>query len=108
MADHFNGLSPAELERLAMLAEECGEVIQIVNKIIRHGYDLCHPARLHIDNRSMLAHELADLYAVARRMVHEKDISGGWQLGAAEAKAWERKLQYAHHQQGVEPHKVEE
>lgn len=25
MMDHFNQLTPAEAERLAMLAEECGE-----------------------------------------------------------------------------------
>lgn len=36
----FNGLSPAEVERLALLAEECGEVIQTVGKILRHGYYL--------------------------------------------------------------------
>lgn len=34
---HFNNLTPGEAERLAMLAEECGEVIQAVGKILRHG-----------------------------------------------------------------------
>ena len=37
MTEHFNGLTPAEDERLAMLAEECAEVIKIVSKIQRHG-----------------------------------------------------------------------
>ena len=41
--EHFNKLTPAELERIALLAEECGEVIQAVNKIIRHGYESSHP-----------------------------------------------------------------
>ena len=41
--EHFNKLTPAEAERLAMLAEECGEVVQIVGKILRHGYDSQHP-----------------------------------------------------------------
>ena len=43
MTEHFNKLTPAEDERLAMLAEECAEVIQIVSKIQRHGYDSWHP-----------------------------------------------------------------
>ena len=37
MDDHFNNLTPGEAERLAILAEECGEVIQIIGKILRHG-----------------------------------------------------------------------
>ena len=36
--NNFNQLTPAETERLAILAEECGEVIQAVGKILRHGY----------------------------------------------------------------------
>lgn len=38
-----NQLSPAETERLAILAEECAEVIQVVGKIFRHGYESRHP-----------------------------------------------------------------
>jgi len=41
--EHFNNLNPAELERLAILAEEAAEVVQIANKIIRHGYASYHP-----------------------------------------------------------------
>jgi len=40
---HFNGLSPAEAERLALLAEECGEVVQAVCKVLRHGYESTNP-----------------------------------------------------------------
>jgi hypothetical protein len=29
---HFNGLTPAQAERLAMLAEEAAEVIQVIGK----------------------------------------------------------------------------
>ena len=61
--DHFNGLSPAEAERLAMLAEECGEVIHIVGKILRHGYDSYHPADPTVTNRDLLGRELTDLLA---------------------------------------------
>lgn len=38
-----NGLSAAEAERLALLVEECGEVIQAVGKILRHGYATVNP-----------------------------------------------------------------
>src|SRR5574343_752810 len=36
MTNHFNRLSEAELERLAILIEECGEVAQAACKVIRH------------------------------------------------------------------------
>lgn len=39
----FNRLTPAEAERLALLAEECGEAIQAIGKILRHGYESNHP-----------------------------------------------------------------
>jgi hypothetical protein len=35
----FNQLTDAEAERLALLAEECGEVVQVIGKILRHGYE---------------------------------------------------------------------
>lgn len=35
MADHFNGLTPAEAERLALLLEELGEAQQAIGKILR-------------------------------------------------------------------------
>ena len=66
-----NGLSPAQVERLAILAEECAEVIQVVNKILRHGYQ----ANGH-DNRIALEHELGDLRWAQSLLVREDDI---WQ-----------------------------
>ena len=38
-----SGLAPDELERLAFLAEECGEIVQAIGKIQRHGYDNTNP-----------------------------------------------------------------
>ena len=38
----FNQLDCAAAERLAVLAEEAGEVVQAVTKILRHGYDRVH------------------------------------------------------------------
>lgn len=37
--EHFNKLTPAEHERLSLLFGECGEVIQAISKIMRHGYE---------------------------------------------------------------------
>ena len=94
--DHFNKLTPAEAERLAMLAEECGEVIQIVGKILRHGYDSYHPVNPRVSNLGLLVKELRDLNAVLMAMGREElhgysvqDVLG----------VWERKLQYTHHQE---------
>ena len=41
---HFNQLTPAEAERLALLLEELGEAQQAIGKILRHGYASTHPA----------------------------------------------------------------
>lgn len=102
MTDHFNRLTPAQAERLAMLAEECGEVIQVVGKILRHGYDIYHPDQggkppeARCTNRQALGHELTDLMAVAASLcrddvpegsLHDQDL------------VWLKKLRYAHHQE---------
>ena len=96
MSEHFNQLTPAEAERLAMLIEECGEVIQIAGKILRHGYASHHPATPNITNRDMLASELTDVDAVLGEMKRSElkdyactDVSG---------QRWQNKLHYAHHQ----------
>ena len=39
----FNKLTSSEAERLTLLMEECGEVIQAIGKIFRHGYESYHP-----------------------------------------------------------------
>lgn len=43
MSDFSNKLTPNQIERLALLSEECGEVIQIIGKILRHGYRSGNP-----------------------------------------------------------------
>ena len=53
---------PAKLERLALLAEECAEVIQMVEKIIRHGYQSYNPHDPEQrTNRELLERELGDV-----------------------------------------------
>jgi hypothetical protein len=67
-------LSPAQLERLAILAEECSEVQQIAMKIIRHGYNNYHPNSTGLDNRDLLEKELGDLRNALRMMIAAKDV----------------------------------
>lgn len=94
--DHFNQLTPAETERLAMLAEECSEVIQMVGKILRHGYGSHHPNDPGINNRRMLHSEITDLFAVVTMMADARDIH---RVDPSEVSAAaRRKLEWAHHQ----------
>lgn len=57
MSIHFNGLTPGEAERLALLIEECGETIQAATKVLRHGYESCYPGT-ETTNRMMLEKEI--------------------------------------------------
>jgi hypothetical protein len=97
MTTHFNMLTPEEAERLAMLAEEAAEVIQVVGKILRHGYNSHHPDDKHNSNRDLLAKELSDLYAVTNRMTHNelKDYS----IFSFPWRKWVDKCRYTHHQE---------
>lgn len=64
--DKFNnGLSDAQLERLALINEECGEIIQVIGKITRHGFDSYNPFDPNkITNRENLEKEIGDLLLV--------------------------------------------
>lgn len=95
---HFNNLTPAEAERLAMLAEECGEVIQVIGKILRHGYESCHPVSGE-RNRDRLQAEVTDVLAVLVLMTGTpSDITLG-DIKDERYAVW-RKLRYSHHQPG--------
>ena len=74
MPNH-NKLTDAETERLAILAEEMSEAIQIIGKVLRHGYDSANPL---IDqsptNRQELEKELGDVELIIYLMAEAKDI----------------------------------
>lgn len=76
----FSGLTAAECELLDLLAEECAEVIAVVSKIKRHGWDSGHPDALKSDtNRRMLEKELGHVEHAASRLcntgnIHESSI----------------------------------
>jgi hypothetical protein len=73
MAQHFNQLDEGQQERLAVLIEECSEVIQAGTKILRHGYDSHHPFTGE-NNRIALEREIADLLHILKWM-YDVDIS---------------------------------
>lgn len=64
MEKPFNKLDPSQVERLAILIEECSEVQHIACKILRHGYDSHNPNdESKIPNKELLEIELGDLTA---------------------------------------------
>lgn len=95
MSDHFNRLTPAAAEALALLAEECGEVIQMIGKSLRHGLDSCHPDGGE-SNRVMLGQEIGDVLAAVEIL-----IAGDVVAREEVEQAVERKLlrvhRYLHH-----------
>lgn len=70
------GLSKAELERLAILSEECGEVQQCIGKILRHGYEEYSPTdETKTTNRKNLEREIGDLMFAMFFLLANKDVS---------------------------------
>ena len=96
MADHFNRLTPAQAERLALLAEECGEVIQMVGKVLRHGYASHHPNDPISSNRMLLGDEVGHVLAVVEMMCEAGDIAKG-AVGFAATQKRERVGRWLHH-----------
>lgn len=96
--EHFNQLSPAEAERLALLGEELGETQQAIGKILRHGYESKNPFNPNgRTNREDLEKEIADVYVAARMMFNAGDIRRTACATHEEIKA-ETVKQYLHHQ----------
>lgn len=93
---HFNGLSPAEAERLALLLEELGEAQQAIGKILRHGYESSHPAGGET-NRVALEREIGDVWCAIEMMFSAGDLNALSATAASELKAL-RVHHYLHHQ----------
>lgn len=99
MTDHFNELTEAEQERLAILIEECSEVIQIGCKVLRHGYYSTNPTVVNGEtNREALARELGDLMHALQRMETSGDVSATTIVERRNSKP-ERIKPYLHHQE---------
>lgn len=104
MSEFTNHLTDAEAERLAILSEECGEVIQAVSKILRHGYSSQNP---HLppgsmDNEAMLEKEIGDVRWAVEMMIAAKDVDDDEIEAWAIAKAGKAQP-YLHHQKKVKP-----
>lgn len=101
MSVPFNQLTHAEVERLAMLAEECGEVIPIIGKILRHGPNSNHPNdQYQTPNSELLEAELIDVLTVIARMELARDIRVLPEHRSVETvERWHKKLPWTHHQE---------
>jgi hypothetical protein len=97
MERHVNQLTAAEAERLAMLAEECAEVIQVIGKILRHGYDSYHPDNSTVSNRDLLAKEATQVVAILTEMKLFELID--YNVTNPSPHIWEKKLRYTHYQE---------
>ncbi len=97
-SDHFNGLTPGEAERLAFLAEEMGEALQAVGKILRHGYESQDPTMPPgLTNRQQLEQELGDVRCAMIMLCDVEDLSKDSIHDRAKAKM-EIVLRWMHHQ----------
>ncbi len=95
-----NQLTDAESERLALLAEECAEVIQVIGKVLRHGFESHDPTKeaFRPTNRELLEAEIGHVRHAIDRMTRAHDVNKLTIRGAKEAKA-NRIRQWLHHQQ---------
>lgn len=96
---HFNRLTEAEAERLALLAEQMGHTIHAIGKILRHGYESTNPLMPKgPTNRDWLEREVAHVYVASRMMFDAGDIR---RISCAlhEDEKSEDVHRYLHHQQ---------
>lgn len=99
---NFNKLTPKQAEALAILSEECGEVIQAIGKILRHGYEDYSPFdETKTSNRINLEREIGDVIFATKLLDNDKQIS---LLDCnLEAKSKEDRVKpYLHHQKDEE------
>lgn len=80
------GLTPAEIERLAILAEECGEVVRAVGKVFRFGWESQSPYKLQggRSNRAELEQEIGHVRAAVNLMLDAEDLRLG------DVQAWQK------------------
>lgn len=101
MAEYAN-LSEPQRERLEMLAEEAGEIVQSCMKILRHGYSSFNPHDpKKLSNQENLEGELKELWTIYERMAYHSDLQ---RLNFHDiGDVWKKKLPWTHHQTGSVP-----
>ena len=94
----FNQLTPAEAERLAVLAGECGEVIQAIAKVLRHGYESKNPDILGCPtNREDLETEIGHVLVAASLLTRSGDLTA-FRINFAEREKSRMIGRWLHHQ----------
>ena len=71
----MNKLTEAETERLVIMAEECAEVIQVIGKILRHGWLGTDYKGICYDNRVKLEYEISHQIHAYDLMVENGDLN---------------------------------
>lgn len=97
MESHFNRLTPAQDERLALLLEELAEALQCVGKIQRHGYNSRGLDARNPTNKENLERELGDAMHAITRLCQSGDLSHEAITQAEHMKAVSV-VPYLHHQ----------
>lgn len=104
MSDFNNELTDAEIERLAILAEEMGEAQQAIGKILRHGYESYNPDDSNgRTNRRELERELGDVVAAMELMTITRDVNDA-SIDQFAVDKMLKILKYSHHQSPVTNH----
>lgn len=91
-------LTPAEAERLEILAEEAGEVVQMVMKTLRHGKESFNPRDpKETPNLVLLSSEVGNFQRAVQLCIDCGDLSPyGIEVGSSEKS--QNLLRYTHHQ----------
>lgn len=66
---HFNGLSPTELEGLAIVNAQCGNVVNAVAKVMQHGLESNYHGQMPNTNRVELVNAVADFEVAVMMLV---------------------------------------
>lgn len=93
----YSNLTPGEIERLALAVEEMGESLQVVGKILRHGYEATDSnTNIQYNNREDLETELGQVeHAIG--LLTDNDLSRS-NLDASKMKRSLAVIKYLHHQ----------
>lgn len=105
MSQPFNKLSPAEVERLSLFIEECGEAIHAATKVLRHGWDSTNPfdgGREKPTNRQSLEKEIGHIDNAVSILSQADDIDAKRYMAASKAKR-ETIARWLHHNPQVSP-----
>jgi hypothetical protein len=96
----FNtNLTPAQVERLTMLAEEAAEIVTATTKALRHGLHSYHPSDPdYTPNGLNIDREITDFLAVLHACRLHGDLPRATPTTHQLAQRWANKLKWTHYQ----------